>query len=515
MTDKTEQPLSATTFEPAPASSEAGGPPPEGAQSHAIYIGLGVGVVLLGFVFFVLPALVSTDPTGTNPAVDASAGAATSTEVAASTAGTLPKAATQGTEGRSPFADAQESALRRDAQEVLQALLSLQESLDERGATRWGEPAYSDALARAAAGDAAYRERDFVAATAEYQRALDQLQGLEQTLPERIDALHSELIAAIESGEVLAAQARFAALAEMAPTDIRLIALEDRLLALPAVIAALESAGDAETAGDLSAAVAAARTATGADPDHKRAAARLSELTAKLTQAQFTDAMTAGYGAMAGSAFDAAETAFRKAGRLIPGAPEPAAALVELDQARTQAKLLALKDQGALAEREERWPDAVELYEQALAIDALILFATEGVARSQPRAELDARLEKIPEERDRLIDARILRLAEETLAEATALANPGPRLQGQIAAAEATISYANTPIATTLSSDGLTDITLLRVKRLGTLTERILSLRPGVYTAVGMRTGYRDVRVTFEVRPNQNNAVEIRCAEAI
>jgi len=36
-----------------------------------------------------------------------------------------------------------------------------------------------------------------------------------------------------------------------------------------------------------------------------------------------------------------------------------------------------------------------------------------------------------------------------------------------------------------------------------------------VYTAVGMRTGYRDVRVTFEVRPNQNNAVEIRCAEAI
>jgi len=256
VTDKTEQPLSATTFEPAPASNEAGGPPPEGEQSRAIYIGLGAGVVLLGFVFFVLPALVSTDPTGTNPTVDASA------EPAASTASALPKAATQSSEGRSPFADAQESALRRDAQEVLQALLSLQESLDERGAARWGEPTYSDALARAAAGDAAYRERDFIAATAEYQRALDQLQGLEQTLPELIDALRSELIAAIESGEVLPAQARFAALAEMAPTDIRLIALEDRLLALPALIAALESASDAETAGDLNAAVAAARTAT-------------------------------------------------------------------------------------------------------------------------------------------------------------------------------------------------------------------------------------------------------------
>ena len=54
MTDKTEQPLSATTFEPAPASNEAGGPPPEGEQSRAIYVGLGVGGVLLGFVFFVV-----------------------------------------------------------------------------------------------------------------------------------------------------------------------------------------------------------------------------------------------------------------------------------------------------------------------------------------------------------------------------------------------------------------------------------------------------------------------------
>ena len=51
-----------------------------------------------------------------------------------------------------------------------------------------------------------------------------------------------------------------------------------------------------------------------------------------------------------------------------------------------------------------------------------------------------------------------------------------------------------------MTSDGLTDITLLRVRRLGTLAEQTLSLRPGVYTAVGIRNGYRDVRIKFEVR---------------
>jgi hypothetical protein len=50
---------------------------------------------------------------------------------------------------------------------------------------------------------------------------------------------------------------------------------------------------------------------------------------------------------------------------------------------------------------------------------------------------------------------------------------------------------------------------------LGTVTQHILSLRPGTYTAVGIRNGYRDVRVTFDVRPDQNNAEAVRCVEPI
>ena len=132
-----------------------------------------------------------------------------------------------------------------------------------------------------------------------------------------------------------------------------------------------------------------------------------------------------------------------------------------------------------------------------------------------PRAELDERLAKIPDERDRLVDARILRMAQDTLAEAEAIANPGPRLQAQLVAAQEALAYASTPVPVTMQSDGLTDITLLRVKRLGVLSSQSLSLRPGRYTAVGMRNGFRDVRVQFEVRPDQANTVEVRCVETI
>ena len=270
MTDHKEQPLSATTFEPAPTKTASVDSASEGGQPRVVVIALAAAAVLLIFVFFVLPQLVTPDEV--TPGL-------TDTEQAASSGNIVASGNVANDTGneRSPFAEAQESALRRAAQEVLQSLLSLQESLAERGAARWGEPTYGEALGRAAAGDTAYRERDFTAATAEYQLALDQLLELEASLPERSEALHDTLVTAIENGDVLAAQARFSELAEMAPSDIRLIALEDRLAALPAVIAALDTAAEREASGDLDAAVEAATDATRADPAHQRAAARLNE----------------------------------------------------------------------------------------------------------------------------------------------------------------------------------------------------------------------------------------------
>ncbi len=423
MTDHKDQPLSATAFEPAPtATATIAAEETPGGQPRWVMIGLALAIVLLLFVFLVLPRLV----TPSDPSVP---------------------------------------SLRT--------------------------------------------------ATRDYPEALDQLVALEASLPERIEGLYATAVNEIERGELLNAQARYNALQEMAPDDSRLINLEARIAALPEVIAALASAADAEAVGDLSAAVAAAEEATRADPLHQRAQQRLTELRSALTRAQFTEAMSAGYGALSSQRFADAEAAFRTAAKLMPAAPEPGVALTELAQARTQATLIALREQGSQAESEERWADAVAHYENALEIDALMLFATDGIERAKPRAALDTQLDNIPKERDRLVDRRILAKAEASLAEAKAIANPGPRLQSQIAAAQETITYAKTPLAVSISSDGATDVTLLRVRRLGTLTQETLSLRPGTYTAVGIRDGFRDVRVTFDVRPNQDNAVTVRCVEAI
>ena len=61
MTDHKEQPLSATTFEPAPANTASVDSASEGGQPRVVVIALAAAAVLLIFVFFILPQLVTPD----------------------------------------------------------------------------------------------------------------------------------------------------------------------------------------------------------------------------------------------------------------------------------------------------------------------------------------------------------------------------------------------------------------------------------------------------------------------
>ena len=93
---------------------------------------------------------------------------------------------------------------------------------------------------------------------------------------------------------------------------------------------------------------------------------------------------------------------------------------------------------------------------------------------------------------------------------------PGPRLRAQVAALEAALAGARTPVAVVIESDGLTEVAVSRVGRLGTLKRRSLELRPGEYTVTGSRRGYRDVRRRFTVSPGAATpAVVVRCEEAL
>ena len=98
----------------------------------------------------------------------------------------------------------------------------------------------------------------------------------------------------------------------------------------------------------------------------------------------------------------------------------------------------------------------------------------------------------------------------------TLICSSRPRLDEQIAALDRLVVLASTPVTVEIHSDELTNVTLFRIGPLGAFAVIEVELRPGNYTALGSRNGYRDVRATFTVLPGRELApVDVRCVEPI
>ncbi len=474
-----------------------------------------VGLLLVGvIVFFVLPAWVSNrdlPPPLTAPPAEVSTAAVSTDPADAAQAEASPTPSNE----RSPFAEAQLQKQRRAAQEALQAVLTVQESLLERAVEQWALEPYQAAISQAAIGDAAYREQRFDDATRAYGTANQALIDLEASIPSRVAGAQARLLDSVETGDEPAAQQALELLERLTDNDQRLAGWRARVAAIATVTAALNGAEKAAINNDFQRAIDEVTEALSADSLHRRAAERLVAYQQSLVDNQFRQAMSRGYLALENNRFEEAAQLFRRATTLKPTSSEPEAALVELRSARTDATLRTLRAEGIALEAQEQWQQAVERYQAALAIDKSLVFAQQGVTRAQPRAVLHQAVEAILADTSRWVDKRALQSAQALFAEAQAISSPGPVLAGQTRALADALSYALTEVDITVTSDGLTDVTLLRVKRLGALTATTATVRPGKYTALGIRSGYRDVRIDIEVTPGGPNVVDVRCTDTI
>ncbi|MFK8041592.1 hypothetical protein [Congregibacter sp.] len=474
----------------------------------------GLGVLAL-VVVFVLPGWVDSQDDGADSG-------ASSTPATAPTNGSTPSQASTSAAAKdsaaplaSPFADARAAKARAEAQELLAELLDVQENLTDRGAEEWATEAMAGIAVQALTGDELYREREFDGAIEQYQQALTAALALEQSLPERFEAQIAAATAAIEGFEPEAAAAALALAEKLEPEAPETAGLAQRLDVLPAVMKDVYAATDSEASGDLSSAVNSMQSAANSDSAHQRVQEELVRLQSALTEQRFNAAMSEGYAALDSADFDTAQQRFERAGSLSPGSSEAAAALQELSTARTAATLQRLQSRGSDLLDDEDWSAAIKVFEEALAIDQSLRFAREGLTVAEPRAQADKELSAIVKQPERLVDDAILREAQGSVARAKSLDGLGPRLTAQIEAAENVLSVASTPLPVDISSDGLTEVTVYKVARLGLFESQQLNLRPGKYTAVGSRRGYRDVRVVFTVVPGSTSPVYVACNEAI
>ncbi len=408
------------------------------------------------------------------------------------------------------------AALRAQSGDLLAGLLTLQDDLTGLNVAAWAADEWAKYQQLSDAGDNAFLEEDFAAAVAHYSQARSLGDALVARAGTTLDAALAAAATAFAAGDAQGAIEQYDVVLRIEPTHAAALAGRARAERLPEVLALVQRADVELARGELQPALATYREAVAIDPDWPAATAGIDTVNGLLRTAEYERLMSAGYSQLGAQEFSAAHDEFEAALALRPSSHE---ARDGLAQAEAGAKLDAIKlaEARALAfERRELWEQAIELYRSVLADDATLLFAQTGLERAQARAGLDAKLANLIENAALLLDDTVLADARALLESAAAEPEKGPRLTAQVEQLGNLINLATRPMPVRIESDQLTNVTLYRVGTLGAFAAKDVELRPGTYTVIGSRDGYRDVRKTFTVRPGRSLApISVVCVDPI
>ncbi len=404
------------------------------------------------------------------------------------------------------------TALQKTFDETSKRMLDL----DSRAAALWGGADF--AAARKSLDDigAQLERQKFDAVGAPLAALQNSLTEIEARLPAALAAQISEGKRALSGGEFENARHAFETALKIEPANQDATDGLARVAAASGVVPTLADAENAAVAGDLPRAVSLFSDVLKRNPGNLAATEGLARVRGMIADNEFNAAMGAGLAAINGGRLAEARTHLERARTLRPDSAEVAAALQRVADTGTGRSFAELEQRAARLVAEERWTEALEIYDEALARDPSLQFAQAGKAAVAPRAELGKRLQTLIDRPERLAAEEVRAEAERLLARARGLSNQGPVIRSQVARLELLLPMFDQPVTLSLESDNATEVAIQRVGFLGAFDRRQVELKPGKYTVTGRRSGFRDVRREITVAPGQSEqTIVIRCLEPI
>ena len=374
-------------------------------------------------------------------------------------------------------------------------------ALEARGAGIWAGEDFAAAKSRAAQAEGAHDAGGVASAQTQMIEANQLLDNVEQAAPA---ALASELAAgerALADHERTLALQAYELAVRIAPQDQRALAGQARARELAATTAAPAAPG--------------ASTGTKGAASAPKGAAAPAPSVAGFGDDRYAKAAGEGFAALGAGRLEEARAAFERARAVRPNGAEAADGLRRVDAAMRGRGFGTQRTRAEDAEADERWDDAVTAYSAILRADPSQAFAQEGRDRARGRLELNDSLQAIIDRPDLLASADARAQAATLLQSAQQISSPGPVLRLQMARVSALLPEFEHPVHLSLVSDGFTQVTIMNVGAFGSFTRREVDLKPGRYTVIGSREGYRDVRRDISVSPGQTQTISVSCYDPI
>ena len=407
-------------------------------------------------------------------------------------------------------------ALKQEAEALLLEIINKQKLLETKAVKKWAADKFKIAETLGAEGDEYYRKKEYKKAITSYKDSVTILNELEKNIaPTLTKHLEKGGLALIQA-EKLSAIHHFELAIAIDTQNIEAINGLKRASTIEELYALLTLGGKLEAANRLKDAKELYEQATELDPLSNEAKQALQRVTSRLTQIEFTRLINQGYAALKLRQYNDAKAAFATAQKLLPSSEKPKLGLAKIQQAQRDEKLTALITEAQHFENTQDWENAAQSYQQILTLAPNHSSAQQGLLRSQQHKSVLSSLNHHIENKLRLSTESVANDAQKLLNKAATLNDPGSKIEQAASQLKELLYLAKQPLLITLQSDNQTDVAIYKIGKLGKFSSHSVELKPGKYTIVGSRSGYRDVRKVITVLNDMTNkTIDVRCEEPI
>lgn len=405
---------------------------------------------------------------------------------------------------------------QKKAEVLLAKLVELESELQQHAVDKWAAEEFTQAQERGRFGDEGLRKKNYAQAIQGYQDAIDIYESLQARVQPTLEQALAAGELALSHGDKPVALQQFELALAIDDQNQRAINGMQRTQTIEELFALLQRGSRLETHNQLQQAKETYSEATTLDPLSPEAQDSLARVEAKLKDIEFNQIIAAAFTALQNRQYADARAGFNAAGQLKPNNPQVKEGLQKVANAVRNEKITNLQFEAEHFSANQQWAQAVASYEKILALNSQHQAAQQGLSEVQLKLELINKLTTIIAASDQLYRKEVLQEADKALAEVAAQTEPGSIIQGHADQLRELVRAATTPIPVVLESDENTEVIVFKVARLGTFKRREVQLKPGPYTIVGTRPGYRDVRKTLVITAEDtSHTLVIRCEQPI
>ena len=283
--------------------------------------------------------------------------------------------------------------------------------------------------------------------------------------------------------------------------------LKEKISRLPMVLENIQKASVARTENNLDLEIKYLKEALDSDPLRLELIDRLGVVKKEIIELQFANLIKKGLATVDQKNLEAAKRYLRKARSIFNERSE-----VELLSKKIKALVLGLKIEKLVKEAKiesesDNWPKAELLYLKARKIQPNRMDVENGYALAKKINYLSGKLAYHLKAPHRLSSPNVAEIVRNLTTEAKTISAKSYFLNDQSIKLSGLLKAYSRKVKVKVISNGVTNISVRGVGKVGLTTEKIIDLKPGKYTFEGKRKGHRSKLIQVEVLPNAGSTV--------